>query len=42
MIGVYSVDSMFSNIKLDDKGTGDESTLGRRRPNISEGEILIE
>ena len=28
---------MFSNIKLDDKGTRDESTLILRHPNCSEG-----
>ena len=33
---------MFSKVKIDEKGTGEESTLGRRRPNISEGENLIE
>ena len=33
---------MFSKDKIDEKGTGEESTLGRRHPNISEGENLIE
>ena len=33
MIGVSSIG---------EKGTGEESTLGRRRPNISEGENLVE
>ena len=33
---------MFSKIKIDEKGTGQESTLGRRCPNISKGENLIE
>ena len=42
MIGVYSIDSLFSKVKIDEKGTGEESTLGRRRPNISEGENLVE
>ena len=42
MIGVSSIDSLFSKIKIDDKGTGEDSTLVRRRPNISEGENLIE
>ena len=41
MIGVFSIDSLFSKDKIDEKGTGEESTLGRRRPNISEGEILL-
>jgi hypothetical protein len=38
MIGVTPIESLFSNIKLDEKGTGDESTLARRRPNCSEGD----
>ena len=42
MIGIYSIDSLFSNIKLDDKGIQDESTLARRRPHNSEGENLEE
>ena len=42
MIGVSSIDSLFSKVKSDEKGTGEESTLGRRRPNISEGENLVE
>ena len=33
---------MFGKVQLDDKGTGEESTLGRRRPNILEGENLVE
>ena len=33
---------MFSKVKIDDKGTGEESTLVRRRPNNSEGENLDE
>ena len=42
MIGVSSIDSLFSKIKIDEKGTGEESTLVRRRPDNSEGENLIE
>ena len=42
MIGVSSVDSLFTKIKIDDKGTGEESTLARRRPDNSEGENLGE
>ena len=42
MIGVSSIDSLFSKNKIDEKGTGEESTLGRRRPNILEGENLVE
>ena len=42
VIGVSSIDSLFSKIEIDDKGTGEESTLGRRHPNISEGENLVE
>ena len=42
MIGVASIDSLFSKINIDEKGTGEESTLGRRCPNISEGENLVE
>ena len=42
MIGVSSVDSLFSKVKNDEKGTGEDQTLGRRRPNISEGENLVE
>ena len=41
MIGVSSIDSLFSKVNNDEKGTGDESNLGRRRPNISEGENLL-
>ena len=36
MIGVYSIDSLFSKFKIDEKGTGDESNLFRRRPKNSE------
>ena len=42
MIGVSSIDSLFSNIKLDEKGTEEESTLARRRLHNSEGENLDE
>ena len=42
MIGVSSIDSLFSKIKIDEKGTGEESTLARRRPDNSEGENLVE
>ena len=42
MIGVSSIDSFFSKINIDEKGARVESTLGRRRPNISEGENLVE
>ena len=42
MIGVSSIDSLFSKINIDEKWTGEDSTLGRRRPNISDGENLIE
>ena len=42
MIGVSSIDSLFSKVKNDEKGTGEESTLGIRSPNISEGENLVE
>ena len=33
---------MFSKVKIDEKGTGEESTLVRRRPDNSEGENLVE
>jgi hypothetical protein len=42
IIGVSSIDSLFSKIKIDEKGTGDESTLVRRRPDNLEGENLVE
>ena len=42
MIGVSSIDSLFSKVNIDEKGTGEESTLVRRRPDISEGENLVE
>ena len=42
MIGVSSIDSLFSDVNIDEKGTGEESTLVRRRPDNSEGENLVE
>ena len=42
MIGVSSIDSLFSKVKIDKKGTGEESNLARRRPNNSDGENLVE
>lgn len=42
MIGVTCIESLFSNIKLDEKGTGEESTLARRCPHSSEGKNLDE
>ena len=42
MFGVSSIDSLFSKIKIDGKGTGEESTLARRHPDNSEGENLVE
>ena len=42
MIGVSPIESLFRNIKLDEKGTEDESTLARRRPNCLEGDDLNE
>ena len=42
MIGVSSIDSLFSNIKIYDYRTGEESTLARRHPHNSKGENLIE
>ena len=42
MIGVSSIDSLFSKIKIDEKGTREESTLVRRRPGNSEGKNLVE
>ena len=41
MIGVSSIDSLFSKIKIDEKGTGEESTLVRRRPMIQRVKILL-
>ena len=42
MIGVSSINSLFSKFKIDEKGIGEESTLVRRRPYDSEGENLVE
>ena len=42
MIGVSYIDSLFSKITIDDKGTEEEWTLARRRPDNSEGENLAE
>ena len=42
MIGVSYIDSLFSEVKIDEKGTGEESTLVRRRPDNLEGENLVE
>ena len=42
MIGVSSIDALFSKVEIDEKGTGEESTLVRRRPYDSEGENLVE
>ena len=41
MIGVSSTDSLFSKIKIDEKGTAEESTLGRGCPYDLEGENLV-
>ena len=40
MIGVTPIESLFNNIKLDEKGTEEESTLVRRSPNCLEGDNL--
>jgi hypothetical protein len=42
MIVVSPIESLFSNIKIDEKGTGGESTLAIRCPNYSEGDDLNE
>ena len=42
MLGVSSIDSLFSKIKIDEKGIEEESTLARRYPDNLEGENLIE
>ena len=42
MIGVSSIDSLFSKNKIDDKGTEEESTLARRRTDNSESKNLVE
>ena len=41
VIGVSSIGSLFSKIKIDEKGTREESSLVRRRPYDSEGENLV-
>ena len=41
MIGVSSIDSLFSKVKIDEKGTGEESTLARRRAIIRRVKILL-
>ena len=40
MISVSCIDSLFSKIKIDDKGTEEESTLARRRPHNLEGQNI--
>ena len=42
VIGVSSIYSLFIKIKIDEKGTEEESTLVRMRPNNLEGENLDE
>ena len=42
VIDVSPIKYLFCNMNLDNDGTGDESTLARRRPDISEGENLVE
>ena len=42
MTGVSSIDYLFSKFEIDNKGTGEDSTLARRRPDSSEGENLVE
>ena len=42
MIGVTPIEYLFYNINLAKYGTGDESTLARRRPNDSEFKDLNE
>ena len=42
MIGVSSINSLFSKINIDEKVTREEPTLVRRRPDNSEGENLVE
>ena len=41
MIGVSPIAYLFSKIRIDEKGTEEESTLARRRPDNSEGENLV-
>ena len=38
MIGTYPIEYLFTNLKLNDKGTEDGSTLARRRPVCLEGD----
>ena len=42
MLGVSSIDSLFSKIKIDEKWTEEESTLVRSCPDNLEGENLVE
>ena len=42
VIDASSIDSLFSKIKIDEKGIEEESTLARRYPDNLEGENLIE
>ena len=42
MISVSYIDSLFIKIKINEKGTEEESTLARRCPNDLEGENLVE
>ena len=42
MIGVSSIDYLFSKFNIDEKGTREESTLVIRRPYDSEGENLVQ
>ena len=42
IIGVSSIDYLFSTVKIDDKRIEEESTLARRRPQNSEGGTLVE
>ena len=41
MIGISSIDSLFSKVKTDEKGTREGSTLVRRRPIIQRVKILL-
>ena len=38
----WLVDSLFSNIKLDEKRTQEDSTLARGRPHNSEGGNIVD
>ena len=42
IIGVTPIESLFSDIKLDEKWNEEESTLARRCPHSWEGENLTE